>query len=109
MIETARHDGHLGAEPALNLVGNREGEQEIGPARIGVLGHRQHGTEVVRGMAQPSDGEVRVEQVGIADQTALKNAAWSTDARPPADERRRGRAAELVGLPPDRRNELTVQ
>jgi len=52
VIESPRHDGYLGAEPALDLVGDGKGQQKIRAAGVDVLGHGENGTEVVGRMAQ---------------------------------------------------------
>ena len=52
VVQPARHDGHLCAESALDLVRDRQGQQEIRAAGVFVLGHREDGAEVVGRMAQ---------------------------------------------------------
>lgn len=109
MIEPACHDGNLSAEPALDLVGDRKREQEVGPAGAGVFGHRQDRAEVVGGMAQPTDGQIRVKQVGVAHQHRVEERGLIHRYPTAADQSRGGGTAELVRVRADRGNELAVQ
>ena len=98
MVEAAGHDRNLGAEPALDLVGDREGEQEIRSAGVDMLGHRQDRAEVVRRMAQTARRQERVEQVGIAHQHRVEECGLIHRGPSATDERRGGTPAELLGV-----------
>ena len=100
VIEPARHDGNLCAEPALDLVGDREGQQEIGSAGVDVLGYGQNRTEVVSGVAQAAHRQIGVEQIGIAHQHRIEERRLIHRGPPTADECRRGGAAELARCVP---------
>ncbi len=109
MIESACHDGNLRAEPALDLIGNRKGQQEIRTAGVDVLGDGEDGPEIVGGMAQAAYRQIGVQQIGIAHQDRVEERRLIHRGPPAADECRGGAPAEFLGLLADRRDELTVQ
>jgi len=59
----------------LDLVGDRESQQEVRPLGVDVFGNGEHRAEVVRRMAQTTWSQIGIEQIGIAHQPALKKAA----------------------------------
>ena len=109
MVQTAGHDRNLGTEPALDLVGDREGEQEVRTAGADVLGNRQYRAEVVCGMAETARRQERVEQVGIAHQHGVEERGLINRGASATDERRRGAAAELLGVRADWFDELSIE
>src|SRR5712675_2424539 len=50
MVEALCHDRHHGGEPALDLIGDREGKHEVLARRLGVFRRSQDGAEIVTGM-----------------------------------------------------------
>ena len=109
MVEAAGHDGNLGTEPALDLVGDRESEQEIRSPGIDMLGHRQDRAEVVRRVAQPARRQVRVEQVGVAHQHRVEECGLIHRGPSTTDERRGGPPAELLGVCADGLDEVSIE
>ncbi len=109
VVEAAGHDRDLGAEPALDLVGDREGEQEVRTAGINVFGDREDRAEVVCRMAETPWRQIRVEQVGIADQHGVEECGLINRSTSATDERCGGTAAELLGVRADGSDQLAIE
>ena len=87
----------------MDLVGDRECQQEVRSARLGVFGDREHRAEVVRRVAQTARGQISVEQIGIAHQHRVEERRLVHRRAATADEGRCRAAAELFGVRADRR------
>ena len=68
VVEPTAHHRNLCAETTLDLVGDRESEQEIRPAGVDVFGDGEHRAEVVGRMTQAAGRQISVEQIGITHQ-----------------------------------------
>ncbi len=101
MIEPAAHHRNLCAETTLDLVGDRESEQEVRPAGIDVFGDGEHRAEVVGGMTQTTGCQVGVEQIGIAHQHRIEEGRLVHRGAATAHEGRGRAAAELFGVGAD--------
>jgi hypothetical protein len=108
VVETASHDRNLTGEPALNLVGQCKRQKEIRAACAGVLGDREHGTEIVCGVAKTTWREEGVEQIGVAHQYRVEEGSLIHRSLSTSDQRGGGPPAELLGMVPDVGYQLAI-
>ena len=101
VVEAAGHDRDLGAEPALDLVGDREGEQEVPTAGTNVFGDREDRAESCLPDGRDPRRQVRVEQVGIPDEHGVEECGLINRSTSATDERCGGTATELLGVRAD--------
>lgn len=71
VVEAGAHGGQLLQQPALHLVGNGQGQQQVFAAAVGVVGHGQQAAEVVGRVAHFALAGVVVHEIEVAHQRRI--------------------------------------
>ena len=98
LIEAVLFRGREVAEPALHLIGEREGGHEIPSGGAGVLRRRKHSAHVVARVRGAHRAHVAVADVEIADERGVVEGRPVGGGRSPADEGAAPVSPEIVGL-----------
>jgi len=102
-------DGSDIGEPALDLVGNGQGNKEITAAAVRVLGRRQHRCEVVARVAGFAGGEIRIVEIQVADRGSVEEGSSIGGCMPAAQKCAQRLAAHVIHLSTDRVEDMRAE